>query len=256
MNARFVALLVVVASVVSGPLRAETADQWVAKARAYLGSESALGAVETIRFSGTLETRGTGPAAADKSQPESGLEQLPIEIIFQKPYCQRMTVTRPASVDTVALDDYEAWSKTTGRENPAASQVTLLDAQEIRQLRANTWENLNFFAGIEKKGGTVELAGDVIVDGIACAKLSFIHSNRIVFHRYFDKATGRLVKTETANGSEIREEGEVVVNGVRFPRKVINRNATGQVATIIFDSIVLNERVPPGEFAVPSLSVL
>ena len=96
--------------------------------------------------------------------------------------------------------------------------------------------------------------GDVTVDGVACAKLSFIHSERIVFHRYFDKATGRLVKTETSNGSEIREEGEMTVSGIRFPKKIINKAATGQVTTITFDTVVLNEGIPSAQFAVPSLS--
>ena len=49
--------------------------------------------------------------------------------------------------------------------------------------------------------------------------LVFIHSDEIIFTRYFDKANGRLVKTVTDNKSEIREEGEIIVSGIRFPRK-------------------------------------
>ena len=93
---------------------------------------------------------------------------------------------------------------------------------------------------------------DATIDGIVCAKISFIHSDNIVFHRYFDKGTGRLVKTETANGGEIREEGVLKVDGIRFPKKIINKASTGQVTTIVFDEIVLNESFPPSHFAVPS----
>jgi hypothetical protein len=242
-----------VALVVASPLRAETTEQWIAKARAYLGSESALNEVTTIHFTGTLETLRQAPASDGKNRPADQLEKLPVEIVFQKPYQQQMTVTRPGSIDTMVLDDYDGWSKSTVRQNPKQWQVTLLDAQEIRQLRANTWENLSFFSGLDKNGGKVQLGDEVTVDGVACAKLSFIHSDRIVFHRYFDKTTGRLVKTETANGSEIREEGEMTVNGIRFPRKIVNKAATGQVTTIVFDTVVLNERIPAADFAVPSL---
>jgi hypothetical protein len=83
--------------------------------------------------------------------------------------------------------------------------------------------------------------------------MSFTHSGGVVFVRYFEKATGRLVKTETENGTEIREEGEMIVNGVRFPKRVINKAPNGNVTAISFDKVVLNEVFPSETFAVPSL---
>ena len=254
MNVRLVSVLTVVALVFASPLRAaETAEQWIARARAYLGSENALNSIATVHFTGTIEAMGQEPAPDGKIQPVIQLQKLPIEIIFQKPSQQQMTVTRPASIDTMVLDDYDGWSKTTSRKDPKKWRVALLDTEQIKQLRANTWENLSFYAGLEKHGGSVELGEDTVVDGVDCAKVSFIHSTRIVFHRYFDKTSGRLVKTTTLNGGEIREEGETIVNGVRFPKKVVNKTATGQVTTIIFDTVVLNEAIPAADFAVPSL---
>lgn len=254
MNARVVFVLTAFAFAVLCPLRAaETAGEMIARARAYLGNESALNAVRTIHFSGTLETGGLTPVGDHKEMPVAEIEKLPAEIIFQKPFRQQMTVIRSESIDTMVLDDYEGWSRITSRANPKQWRITLLDVEQIKQLRANTWENLNFFAGLEKKGGTVQLGEPVTVDGIVCTKLSFVHSDRIIFHRYFDQATGRLVKTETGSGSEIREEGELVVGGIRFPQKIINKAATGQVTTIIFDRVVLNEGIPVERFAVPSL---
>jgi hypothetical protein len=128
-----------------------------------------------------------------------------------------------------------------------------LDAEQIKQLRANTWENLHFFAGIDKRGGVIKTDGDVTVDGTDCVKLSFYHSDRIVFHRYFEKSSGRLIKTETSNGGEIREEGEMVVEGVRFPKVIINKSPSGQSSRMTIEKVVLNEKIPTAEFAVPSL---
>jgi hypothetical protein len=252
MNARFASVLSVLLLITTSSLRAETAEQWIAKARAYLGSESALNSVNTIHFTGTLEAA-EHASAGEKDQSAKQPEKWPVEIVFQKPYQQRMTVNRPDSIDVMTLDDYEGWAQTTVRKDPKQWRVNLLGAEQIKQLRANTWENLSFFAGLEKKGGTVLLGEDAVIDGIACAKLSFIHSDRIVFHRYFEKTSGRLVKTETTNHSEIREEGEITVNGVRFPKKIINKAETGQSTIIIFETVVLNERIPAAEFAVPSL---
>lgn len=249
---RFAFLLAAVIPLAAGPLRAETAEQWIAKARAYLGSESALNAVTSVHYSGTLETTEKVPSAEDKGRLVAQAVRLPAEIIVQKPYQQKFTLTRPDSIETRALDGYDGWSKTASLKTKQW-KLSLLPAPQIKHLRAETWENLNCYGGLEKKGGEVRLGGDVTVDGVACVKLLFIHAEDIVFQRYFDKATGRLVMTETESGGEIREEGELIVNGVRFPKKVINKSANKEVTIITFDKVVLNEVIPASEFAVPAL---
>lgn len=253
MKSRLFAFLAALVLLASSPLQAETVEQVIAKARAYLGSESALNAVSTISFTGSLETMAKVPSPGDKTKQVDQLLKLPAEIIFQKAYQQRITVTGPNVIETTALDGYDAWQKRTSPKNPSQWQITLLDAGQVKRLRANTWENLSFFAGIDKKGGRVQPGGEVTVDGVACVKLSYIHADNIVFQRYFDQATGRLVKTETENGGEIREEGEMIVNGVRFPKKVINKAGNGAVTTIVFDKVELNQRLLASEFAVPTL---
>ena len=215
-------------------------EDMVAKARAYLGPEAALDGVRTIRFKGTLEL--------------DAQTRVPIDIVFQKDNQQRITASADKVIETTALDGYDAWQKRADAKNPARWQLTLLDAQQVKKLRANTWENLHFFKGIEKRGGRVEYGGDTTIDGKACAKLTYFHTDSIFFVRYFDKATGKLVRTETDNGSEIREEGEMVVDGIRFPRKVISKSPGGQVTTITFDSLELNRTMPGSEFAVPALA--
>jgi hypothetical protein len=75
----------------------------------------------------------------------------------------------------------------------------------------------------------------------------------MILTRYFDKTSARLVLTETESGTEIREEGEIIVQGVRFPRKVSNRDKAGRVITMLFDQVILNEPHAASEFAVPAL---
>ena len=253
MKTRLIALLAPLALCAASPLRAETAAQVITRARAYLGSDSALNAVSTIHFTGILEMTALVPSKEDKAKQVEEKLKLPADIVFQKDYQQRITITAANVIETTALDGYDAWQKRTNAKNPSQWTVTLLDAGQVKKLRANTWENLSFFAGLEKKGGTVQFGGDATVDGVACVKLSFVHADNIVFVRYFDKATGRLIKTQTENGAEIREEGEMIVNGVRFPKKVINKAPNGAITTIAFDRVELNQRLPAGEFAVPTL---
>lgn len=242
MKLRLSVLLATLVVLSAGPLRAaDSVEQVIARARAFLGSEKALNAVSTVHFTGSIEINdGT---------------KLPVDILFQKPFQQRITVTAPKFIEITALDGYDAWQKKINPANPTQWQVTLLDAGQVKRLRANTWENLNFFTGLDKKGGNVLPGGEAAVDGVPCVKLSFVHANDIVFVRYFEKATGRLVKTETETGAEIREEGELVVQGVRFPKKVINKSPNGPTTTIVFERIELNVAAPAGEFAVPTLRV-
>ncbi|HEX7632133.1 MAG TPA: hypothetical protein VF388_08375 [Lacunisphaera sp.] len=237
MKARLVLATLLLASFVSAS--AQTAEEWIAKARARLGSESALQGVTSIRFTGTIEIDGANPRA--------------IDIIFQKPIQQRITVTGPDLVEVIALDDYDGWSQRTNPKNPAQWQRTLLDAPQIKRLRAQAWDNLNFLRGIEKLRGSAKLGGEATVDGIACVKLVFTYYDNIVLTRYYDKATARLVKTDTEAGVEIREEGETIANGIRFPHKVSNHEKSGKTVTMTFDKIVLNETYPASEFAVPAL---
>jgi hypothetical protein len=251
MRPRFTLLLATLAALAAGPLRADTVAGWVAKARAYLGSESALNGVVSIHITGKLETTEGNPKTHTPEAVPTVTRSA--DIIFQKPYRQLITLSDAKLIETHALDDYEGWLKRANALNPSQWQVALLDAGQVKRLRANTWENLNFFAGLEKAGGRVELGGEESVDGMACVKLAFIHAEKIVFTRYFDKTSGRLVKTVTEDGGEIREVGESFVGGIRFPRQVINKSSDGRVTTITFASVVLNEPVSAERFAVPTL---
>jgi len=136
--------------------------------------------------------------------------------------------------------------------------MTLLSGEQIKRLRANTWENLSFFHGIEQRRGTVNDLGTVTLDGKSCRKLAFDHSDGIVFTRYFDEATGRLLLTETENGIRIREEGEMVVDGLRFPRKIISisklNDGSERTVSIVFDKVIVNEPLADSLFTIPTMT--
>ncbi|MDO8543917.1 MAG: hypothetical protein Q7S40_26025 [Opitutaceae bacterium] len=222
----------------------------IAKARAYIGSESALNALKSVHYTGTLVT--TDPADPKKQT------RAAMEIIFQKPEQQRIMATSDKTIEVTALDGYDGWQRVTDVTDKTQWRQTLLGTDHIRRLRANTWENLAFFRGIEKVGGKVEDQGPATIDGVACQKIAFKHAPQIIFFRYFDLGTGRLVYTETESGGSIREQGEVVVNGIRFPKSIVTatKNQAGQVqtVTISFEKVEVNQPFPTTMFSVPSLS--
>lgn len=241
----------------------------IAKARSFLGSESALNGVQSIHYVGTLVT--SDPTDAKKQT------RAAIEIIVVKPDKYRVTITSDKTIETTALDSYDAWSRVTSATDPTKWQQTLQGGDGVKRLRANTRENILFFRGVEGEGGTIEDQGPANVNGVACEKVAFIYSREafgfryfdassgrqmytspnIVFTRFFNMTTGRLVHTETEAGVSIDEQGEIVVNGVRFPKTIVtvskNQAGQSQTVTITFDKITLNETFPASFFAVPSL---
>lgn len=221
----------------------------IAKARAYLGPESALDNVQSIHYTGTLVTN-------DPSDPKKQTRAA-IEIVLQKPDRQRVTITSDRTIETTALDGYDGWTRVTSATDPTTWQQSLLNADNIKRLRANTWENLGFFRGIERFGGRVEDQGPATIDGIACQKVAFIHAPNIIFFRYFDAATGKVMFSETESGGTIREQGEMMVDGIRFPKSIVtvtpNQAGKPQPVTITFDRIALNEKFAADFFAVPFL---
>jgi hypothetical protein len=223
------------------------------KARAYLGPDAKLDAVKSLV---TSEDTPQGPRPVEAV----------VEIIFQKPYQQRIVATSEVKTATAteqrleitALDNYDGWHRVQDAKDPSRWRMDLLNKDQIKRLRANTWENLAFYRGLERRGGTIEDLGEANVGGTACYKLAFKHELGIVFIRYFDQATGRLVLTETEQGGSIREEGEIMADGIRFPRRIITttKQADGKErsVTVNFDKVTVNETFASTLFAVPSFS--
>jgi len=216
----------------------------ITKARRYVGPEAVLEQVRSVHFVGTLTT--------DSNQ------KVLIEIIFQKPYRQRIVTTSADKTEITALDDYEGWQRIEDLKDRGRWRMKLLTKEQVTRLRANTWENLAFFRGLESRGGRVEALGDVILEGRSAHKLRFIHSTGSVFTRYFDADSGKLVLTETEQGGRIREEGEILVEGLRFPQKIVTttmgEGGRERSVTILFDRVTVNEDFAATEFAVPVMN--
>lgn len=229
----------------------------VEKARSYLGTEAALEAVESIHLVGRVVKEGAGGPAGGVSAA--------VDIVFEKPFQESITMIAPDRVIHTALDNYEGWqqvqtSVAAGQravDFTRSSQLTLLNGEQTRVLRADTLENLWFYRGAERAGGAAEDGGAAAVDGIDCEKVVFTYSPGVVYVRYFDRATGRLVCSDTLGGARIREHGEIVAGGVRFPKSIVTVEtegpSKGTTSTYTFERIDVNGQIPADLFAVPLL---
>jgi hypothetical protein len=245
LKASSVVLACALALAPSAAVRAEPAV--IGLARAYLGPESTLEGIASIHYYGTL----------DRVDPDhaGGPIHSTLDLIFVKPLRQRLIVRQETTTITTVLDGYDAWDFLQDNSDPTKHRLKWLPAGDIKVLRANTWENLYFFRGREG-GATVADKGPATIDGIACERVDFSHGPGIVYERYFDRDTGRLVLT--VRGPEtIRERGEIRVDGLRFSKAIVSvtKTASGKdlVSTVSFTKIVLNEPEGPEVFAVPSI---
>jgi hypothetical protein len=222
----------------------------VTKARAYLGPEAALNAVKSVHYVGSFQA----PDPADLQKQAA----VQVDIIFQAPYRQRTVRSTASFIDTTALDTYDGWHRMQDPKDASRWRLQLLPTDQIKRQRAIAWENLGFYRGLEREGGKVLDQGPATVAGIACQKLAFVHADDIIFYRYFDLANGRLILTETESGASIREHGEIMVNGIRFPKTIFSttkgKDGKDETVTITFDKITVNETFPDSVFAVPSFS--
>jgi hypothetical protein len=215
-------------------------------ARAYLGPDSTLSGITSIHFIGTLDRVNPDQAAG----PVHGS----LDLIFVKPLRQRLVVRTEKTTLTTVLDGYDAWDYVQDNADSTQFRLKWLPAVDVKNLRANTRENLYFFRGLEGEDAVVD-KGPATIDAIACERVDFTHGPGIVYERYFDRDTGRLVMT--ARGAEaIRESGEIRVDGLRFAKTIVSvtRLPSGKdvVSTVTFSSVALNEPVGPEVFSVPS----
>jgi hypothetical protein len=238
----------VCALAVLAPVAVRAEPAVVALARAYLGPQSTLDGLTTIHFVGTLDR-------VDASAGANGTVHTELDMIFVKPMRQRLVVRAPKVTMTTVLDGYDAWDWLQDNADPRKFRLTWLQTSDVRTLRANTWENLNYYRSPE--GGSVEDKGPATIDGVECERVDFTHAPDIVYQRFFDRDTGRLVLT--VRGSEtFRESGELRVDGIRFPKTIVStaKVASGGqiVSTATFEKVILNESQPADLFAVPNVN--
>jgi hypothetical protein len=241
-------LIVACAAVLLAPCAVLAEPAVLGLARAYLGPESTLEGIQSIHFVGSLTWN--DPGSTGKPPVTASLD-----MIFAKPLRQHLVDRREKVTRTTVLDGYDAWDFDQSNTDPTKHRLTWLTAGDIRTLRANTWENLYYYQVPE--GGQVEDKGPATIDDIACERVDFTHGPGIVYERYFDRDTGRLVLTVRGQES-IRESGELRVDGIRFAKTITSTTKASSggsvVTTVVFDSVKLNEPLAPDLFTVPSIA--
>ncbi len=217
-------------------------EQTIAKARAYLGGDDKLKSVESITYKGSLlySDGSTGSA----------------EIIFKKPYFQRFVAVVGDLKETSGLNDLEAWRKQEAIGVEGSASLGVYDPAEMYNMRASVWEYLNFYEAPAGRNKSVEFVEYASVNGVDCAVLRYLHGDGIWFTRCFDRETGKLVRTVSSRGALFVESGEIMVDGIRFPKRLMTVFLNAPDSPRIemeYGSIVLNRSIDNEIFKYPKL---
>ncbi len=218
-----------------------TVEEVIAKARQHIGSEEALDSIRSIHFKGNFIANNRGTEGT-------------IEIRFQKPFQQRLDVFEGEAVITTALNGYDGWNRRYSTKNPKSWDLEILSAADLKRMRANTHDNLYFFSGLEKLRGKIVDEGVKNKDGQEAHVLVFQYHDEIYYKRYFDVETGELIATINDQRLEIKEVGQIVVDEVRFPKKVVSLIDGEIVNTVEFTEIILNEEFDNSYFDLPDFA--
>lgn len=220
---------------------AEPIDEFLLKARAQLGPEKALEAVESIRYAGEVLS-------------PSGEKIADLELIFDAPNRQLLRERRGDTVQQTAVNGYEGYIMTDdGTGEPI---IAVLRPGQVKRLMANAIENLNFFDGPNKmRKASIIDEGETVHNGKPARKVRFEYPLGLNYIRYFDPETGMLLATESRDGMNdltLIEVESLQSGGIKFPRKVDTYNADGSlVRSVVFSEVVVNGPVEAGVFDFP-----
>lgn len=235
----FLALICVFSTVIS--LQASlSVEETIAKARAYVGEEAVLEGIDSIRFTGEFS-----PSGSD--------EIGKIDILLKRPYSQLKVVEYGGVVDVTGSTDIEGWKKRYSLDQPEEWAVVVLEVEQLKRARINTWENMNFFKPSKRLRTDIIDEGTTEVDGQTAHILKYMYPGGFYYRRFIDEENGKLLKTENADGLVIIGEDEEVFEGVRIPKTLISYDSEGNVVnSVTFNVIKINEDIDDSEFDMPS----
>ncbi len=217
-----------------------TVDQVIDRARARLGSESTLNAVQSIQYEGLI-------------QDADGETISTLTLRFKRPGMQRLDRTHGTVTDITAVNGFEGYSLRLDSDEDKPRGILVLQPNQVDNLVCMAHENLYFFKGPrQRRGGQVELLGEEVFMDKPCHKVKFSYPGGLHLYRYFDISTGDLVATVNGeNGNVLVERSTKVVDGIRLPHLVETYDDGELVRKVVFDRIVINAPMEDSLFDFP-----
>ncbi|MBD5782531.1 hypothetical protein IEN85_23735 [Pelagicoccus sp. NFK12] len=195
------------ASELSDAEKEKIIKETVALGREYMGGDAKLNAIQSVRFEGVLVQPG-------------GMSGT-VESVMKKPGYYQFISSIGGIRETSTLAPTGAWRKLENFREPGAYTLSFYDVEELRNLEATISDSLGFLKAPKTRNGRIEFVGKGKVRGKQAVILNYVYSDGIWFRRYFNPETGRVMFMQSSKGMVFTYEGDIEVDGVRFPKKVL-----------------------------------
>lgn len=216
-------------------------DAIIERARASIGSETALNRLVTLQLSGWIEpTDAQLPGAA-------------ILIIARKPCSQRMEVKINDLVETTILSGGSGCIiRSNLSDADKRSQMRVMSEAERQRVAFSTRQLFNFYLADVHNGERIRYGGIEQRRGLRCHKLLYAYSDDSFTTRYFTLNDNALISTVTDQGVESVEIGARVVAGIKFPQRIEYYQHNTRLHTIVLNTIKVNQPLQRGIFTIPT----
>ena len=218
----------------------EIIEETIELARSYLGDSNQLDSITSIHYKGSLLY----------SSGDLGT----IEMVYQKPMKQRMVAVIGDRKEISVLNNSEGWTTFERVIDSVPLSMEIFDPIRILIMQASVREAFGFFKKPNVRKGEIIYEGKEMVKGHECIVLTYHHGDGIAFQRYIDGETGQVRRTLDSKGVEYFEEGEIVVEGIRFPKKMVSTFSTAigsQTMEFAYTSVEINKNLPESDFIMP-----
>ena len=200
----------------------------IKKIRANIAKSVRLEQIESLEFYGHYKNVNNGFGT--------------IQVSFKKPYLQRIE-TSDLNKRTILLAGYDVGFAHTKNLETNEQNSTIMSLEFYNSLRVNSIENLFFYHPPPSEKVMVQLGGELDWDGVKAVKITFKYSNNLTYIRYVDSKTGKILATIMPDGNKVVEEGNYIVEEIRFPKKIHTFNEKDElISTITFEKININPK--------------
>ncbi len=218
----------------------EIIESTIELARSYLGDSDKLDSINSIHYKGSLLY----------SSGDLGT----IEMVYQKPMKQRMVAVIGDRKEVSVLNNSEGWTTFERVIDSVPLSMEIFDPIRILIMQASVREAFGFYRKPNTRNGEIIYEGKESVKGHECIVLTYHHGDGIAYRRFIDAETGQLRRTLDSKGVEYGEEGEIMVEGIRFPKKMVSTFSTAigsQTMEFAYTSIEINQSLPESDFVMP-----
>lgn len=237
-------ILVVLASTAVLSAQTPTAGSVIERARETVGSESALGNIVTLRIEGMVQPN------------DSRLMPAKIILTARKPASQRLEIYVDDIVETTILHGGEAIMIRSHIKEKGIGSMRRLSETERKCMEQSTRNMFNFYSPDFKKGELASYAGIARHRGEICDVVTYTGPGNTKTLRYFSRKEARLVATiREVSGEQIEivEEGELYVDGVRFPQAQLYFQGRQPLHRMEVTKVSINEALEDGIFTIPEI---